>query len=293
MFIIDNVVKMYYSIYLQGKGRCFLLSNKILGFVGCGNMASAIINGIVKSNTFPSNKIFVYDINHDKCDALKSKTGINIANSILELAKNCNVIFLAVKPQNFADVLASLKPVINEQILFVSIAAGISTDYIVNSLECGCPVVRTMPNTPLLIGKGATAICRTKNVKDEDFILIQSIFSACGSVTVLNERQMNAVISVNSSSPAYIYLFAKSMLDSAVKQGVDADTALQLICQTFIGSAEMLQKSGYSPEELIKMVSSPGGTTLKALDVLYSSNFEQIVDNAMQACTNRANELGK
>mgnify|MGYP000876383029 FL=1 len=269
------------------------MSKKILGFVGCGNMASAIINGIVKSNTFPANKIYVYDINQEKCNILKSKTGINVVSSINNLAENCNVIFLAVKPQNFAEVLASLKPIVNEQILFVSIAAGISTAFIIKNLECRCPVVRTMPNTPLLIGEGATAVCRTQNVSDEDFLLIQSIFSSCGTVTVLKESQMNAVISVNSSSPAYIYLFAKSMLDSAVKQGIDKDTALKLICQTLLGSAEMLLKSGYTPEELIKMVSSPGGTTLEALEVLYSNNFEQIIDEAMKACTNRANELGK
>ncbi len=264
-----------------------------MGFVGAGNMAGAIINGIVGTRTFPENRIFVFDTNRDKCEELKIKTDINIVASTAELAENCDIIFLAVKPQNFAEVLEALKPVVGEHHLFVSIAAGISTSFITDSLRYDCPVIRTMPNTPLLIGKGATAMCRTANVSDENFTFVQSLFGACGTVTVLNESQMNAVISVNSSSPAYIYLFAKAMIDSAVKQGIDADTALQLICQTFEGSAGMLRQPNLTPEGLIKMVSSPGGTTLKALDVFYEHGFEQMVDDAMTACTKRAEELGK
>lgn len=224
---------------------------------------------------------------------IENSSSVHTAGSLAELAQNCSIIFLAVKPQNFAEVLTDLKANVDEHTLFVSIAAGISTRYITDSLGCQCPVIRTMPNTPLLIGKGATAICRTPNVSDEDFALVQSLFSACGTVTVLDETQMNAVISVNSSSPAYIYLFAKAMMDSAVQQGIDADTALSLICQTFEGSAQMLRQPDLTPETLIKMVSSPGGTTLQALDVLYKSGFEQMIDSAMKACTKRAEELGR
>lgn len=269
------------------------MEEKGLGFIGAGNMAGAIINGIVGTKTFPTQKIYVYDINTEKSEALKKKAGIQSVPSLDELVKNCSILFLAVKPQNFSEVLADLKPFVNDRILFVSIAAGISTSYITRELGCNCPVIRTMPNTPLLVGKGATAMCKTANVADEDFQLVQSLFAACGTVTVLDEKQMNAVISVNSSSPAYVYLFAKAMMDSAVKQGIDAATALELICQTFEGSAEMLRQPGLTPESLIKMVSSPGGTTLKALDVFYAHHFEGIVDEAMKACTKRAEELGK
>ncbi len=270
-----------------------LLKEKILGFVGAGNMAGAIVNGIISAKTFQPQKIYVYDINSEKQKELQSTAGVNAAESLPLLIENCDIIFLAVKPQNFLEVLSEIKPVVNENKLFVSIAAGISSQYIIASLGCNCPVIRTMPNTPLLIRKGATAVCRTENVSDEDFDLVKSLFVACGTVTVLNESQMNAVISVNSSSPAYIYLFAKAMMDNAVKQGIDADVALQLICQTLEGSAGMLRKPEMTPDALIKMVSSPGGTTLKALDVFYESGFEAMVANAMIACTKRAEELGK
>lgn len=269
------------------------MKEKILGFVGAGNMAGAIINGIVGTKTISPQRVYVFDIHKEKREALQLSAGIHTAESLTELAEKCDVLFLAVKPQSFPEVLADLKPVVNEQKLFVSIAAGISSQYIIDSLGCDCPVIRTMPNTPLLIGKGATAMCRTGNVPDDSFDLVKSLFSACGTVTLLEESQMNAVISVSGSSPAYIYLFAKAVIDSAVKQGIDADTALQLICQTLEGSAGMLRKPNTTPDELIKMVSSRGGTTLKALDVFYAHDFEQMVDEAMTACTKRAEELGK
>jgi len=269
------------------------LKEEIIGFVGAGNMAGAIINGIVGTKTFSPEKIYVFDIHKEKREALESSAGIHTAESLTELALKCDVLFLAVKPQSFPGVLSDLKPIVNEQKVFVSIAAGISTKYITDSLGCNCPVIRTMPNTPLLVGKGATAMCRTENVSDHSFNLVKSLFSACGSVTILDEGQMNAVISVSGSSPAYIYLFAKAIIASAVKQGINKETALQLVCKTLEGSAEMLRQPNTNPEELIKMVSSKGGTTLKALDVFYEHNFEQIIDDAMTACTKRAEELGK
>lgn len=264
----------------------------MLGFIGAGNMAGAIINGILGSDVQPAGRMMVYDINADKRAFFQTK-GLLAASSAGELVHACDMIFLAVKPQNFAEVLQEARETVRPEKLFITIAAGISTRYITDMLRCGCPVVRAMPNTPLLIGKGATALCRSGNVTDEAFALVQSFFAACGTVTTLKEDEMNAVISVNGSSPAYIYLFAKAVVDSAVRQGIEADTALKLFCQTLVGSAGMLLESGSTPEQLIKMVSSPGGTTLKALEVLYGNEFEKTIDQAMLACTRRAEELGK
>ena len=150
-----------------------------------------------------------------------------------------------------------------------------------------------MPNTPLLLSQGATAMCRSQGVTDEMFETVEEFFSSCGTVSELEESQMNAVISVNGSSPAYFYLFAKAMLDNAEKQGIAKEVALPMIAQTLIGSAGMLVYSGKTPDELIEMVSSPGGTTLEALNVFYQHDLEKIVDEAMLACTKRAEELGK
>lgn len=269
------------------------MENIKVGFIGGGNMANAIISGVAAAKEFPTEQIYVYDRHEEKLRMLKQKSGISTAGSEKEVVETCDIIFLAVKPQSFPELLPVIKPAVNERKIFVSIAAGISSSYITGSLSCSCPVIRAMPNTPLLIGKGATSICRTENVTNEAFAFVRSLFAACGTVTVMEESQMNAVISVGGSSPAYIYLFAKAMADSAVKQGIDAQTALEIICQTLEGSAEMLRQPGYTPDSLIKMVSSKGGTTIAALDVLYKNNFEQIIDEAMNACTKRAEELGK
>lgn len=255
-------------------------------------MAGAIIHGITSTDTFPGKNLMVYDHHPDKCDALRASSGVQVAESAGALAGTCGVVFFAVKPQNFPELLEEIKSSVTERTVLVSIAAGITTHSIVSLLGHDCPVIRAMPNTPLLIGLGATAVCRTENVPDDVFSLVKSLFAACGTVTELEEEQMNEVISVSGSSPAYFYLFADAMVKSAGKQGIDAETALGLICQTMKGSAEMLLRSGKTPEELIRMVSSKGGTTLKALDVFYVRGLERTVDEAMLACTKRAEELG-
>lgn len=263
-----------------------------VGFIGAGNMAGAIIRNIVKLNTITEKNVHIFDVNWEKCEELH-KIGVKVCTSIENLASCSDIIFLSVKPQNFPDILDLLKGNITEKKIFVSIAAGISIQYIQKALCCNCPVIRTMPNTPLLLAKGATAICRSYNVSDSSFELVKSFFEACGTVTILEENKMNAIISVNGSSPAYIYLFAKAIIDSAVKQGISQNVALELVCQTLEGSAAMLRQPNTTPEELIRMVSSPGGTTLQALDVLYKYHFEEIIDEAMLACTKRAEELGQ
>ena len=265
-----------------------------LGFLGAGNMASAIINGILSADIFPKSSIHIYDISEEKCAAFQEK-GITAESDPIQLTESCDMIFLAVKPQNMEELLSSIRIAgIDLGVkIFTSIAAGISTSYIQQTLGVDCPVIRAMPNTPLLIGQGATALCKTANVPDSMFDLVHGIFSSCGMVHVIDEAQMNAVISVNGSSPAYIYLFAKAAVDYAASQGIDPSVSLPLFCQTLKGSAAMLTDSGHTPEELIRMVSSPGGTTLAALDVFYQHDFSKLVAEAMDACTRRAGEIGK
>lgn len=260
-------------------------------FIGAGNMAGAIIEGILSKKVCEASDIGVIDISREKCKKF-AKRGINVYDTYEAAAKNSDIIFLSVKPQNYDEVLDALRGYTDGKII-VSIAAGISTKFIKSKLGKDSLVVRAMPNTPLLLGCGATALCHVAPVTDQQFDKVKRIFEAGGSVDILPEDKMNAVISVNSSSPAYVYLFAKAVIDGAVKQGIDYDTAKGLIAKTLEGSAKMIMSSGYSPDELIKMVSSPGGTTLKALEALYEHDFEGAIIDAMQRCTKRAEELGK
>ena len=150
-----------------------------------------------------------------------------------------------------------------------------------------------MPNTPLLLGKGASALCPSDNISDEDKQIVYNMFAGSGVCEYITEEHMNEIISVNGSSPAYIYLFAKAMADYAQECGIDYDKAMNLICATLEGSAKMLKESGDSADTLIKKVSSKGGTTIAALDCLESLGFYDAVKKGMAACTKRAEELGK
>lgn len=262
-----------------------------VGFIGAGNMATAIVDGMLRAGMAAPPQIVVCDKSEEKCALMRQK-GCTVAGDAAETVRSCNLVFLAVKPQNYEEVLRSVQAAVTSDTLFVSIAAGISTAYVERLSGCR-KVVRVMPNTPLLLGMGATAICRGAKVSETEFDRVKSIFEASGVVKVLPEDQMNAVISVNGSSPAYVYLLAKALIDGAEQQGIDRETALCLVAGTLSGSAKMLLESGHSPDELIKMVSSPGGTTLEALKVLYDRGFENALIDAMQACTRRAEELGR
>lgn len=265
---------------------------KKVGFIGAGNMATAIIKGLMAQNSGKADFINVFDTDENKC-SLMNELGASVCKSGCEVVEKSDIIVLAVKPQNYSDVLQAIKPAVNENKTFVSIAAGISIGYVQSALDCICPVVRVMPNTPLLLKKGASALCPSDNISDEDKQLVYNMFAGSGVCEYIAEEHMNEIIAVNGSSPAYIYLFAKSMADYAQKQGIDYDKAMNLVCATLEGSAEMLRKSGDSADVLIEKVSSKGGTTIAALDKLNEHGFYEAVQDAMDACTKRAEELGK
>lgn len=256
-------------------------------------MATAIIKSVIVSGRIKASDITVYDIITDKYKAFK-EMGVNCAQTVSEACEASEVILLAVKPQDYETVLKQISEnVSGKKKIFISIAAGISTSYVCNVLRGEFPVVRVMPNTPLLIGFGATAISRNPLVEDRIYTKICGLFAASGTVVSLDESQMNAVISVNSSSPAYVYLFAKAMIDNAVTQGIDRAVAADLVYQTLKGASEMLIQTKSDPDALIKMVASPKGTTEAALKSLYNDNFSEIVSNAMNACTRRAEEMSR
>lgn len=265
--------------------------SKHIGFIGAGNMATAIINGIISKSVAKPEEVAVIDLDTEKCKAF-AKDGVKVCSSYDELTNFSDIIFLAVKPQNYDEVLVKLAGNTTNKTI-VSIAAGISTSYIKSKLGEQTHVVRVMPNTPLLLGCGATAMCKVSPVTDEEFNDIENIFMSAGTVSVLPEDKMNAVISVNGSSPAYVYLFAKALINGAKSQGIDEITAQELVVKTLEGSAAMIKSSGKTIDELITMVSSKGGTTLKALEGLYENNFESTLVDAMERCTARAEELGK
>lgn len=276
-----------------------------IAFIGVGNMASAIINGMISPNNperIDISNIVLYDKLSTQTQHL-SALGAVVVNSVKAAAENADCVMLCVKPQNFPEILPLLSEVPGaENKLYITIAAGI-TIASVSSAVGGAPVVRVLPNTPILIGKGVSAICKSTNVNDDDFAFACNIFSSSSKILVIEESQMNRMISVTSSSPAYVFLFIKAIYEGAIAQGlvkskdnpqgIDESDIISGICDMLIGSAELMKSSTKTPEEQIQTVASKGGTTEQALLCLNDYKFCEAVVSAMQKCTDRADELGK
>lgn len=277
---------------------------KKIAFIGVGNMANAIISGVTSREESPMsfNDIVLFDRNTEKMSALADR-GTNIVGSIAEAVGESDCVVLCVKPQNFPEVLVEMSACEEiESKLIVSIAAGITTETVEKALG-NVSVVRVMPNTPMLIGKGVSALCRNRNVSDSDFDFACSIFSSSGDIILIREDEMNRIISVTGSSPAYVFLFIKAIYEGAVAQGllrkegeqcgICEKDLMDSICNTVIGAAELMKSGGKTPDEQINIVCSKGGTTERAISVLQDNDFCGTVVLAMEKCTERADELGR
>lgn len=265
--------------------------NKI-GFIGAGNMATAIIKGIVNSQLGKDSQIFVTDIDVDKGKMLE-KYGVNFLPTSADIAKECKYIFLAVIPQVMPTVLNEIAPHVTDDTVLVSNAAGLSAEYFKSRINENVKIILAMPNTPLLIGHGATAISYAEPTSEDELSFVHNIYSSCGEVALISADKMKEVIAINGSSPAFIYLFAKGFIDYGISQDIDEESVKRLFAQSLIGAAKMITDSGHDVDELIKMVSSPGGTTVAGLSELNNGDLLGTVNNACNACTNRAYELGK
>lgn len=265
-----------------------------IAVIGAGNMATAILMGAKKAGKMPLDTFIVTDKMPEKLKEMK-RLGFCTADSAVEAVRESEFFLIAVKPQDVEALLSSIRegcPDIGAK-KAVTIAAGISSDYICDKLGCKIPVVRVMPNTPMTLGYGATAICRNGLVSDKDYSKICGLFAYGGEVASIKEEQMNAVIAVNSSSPAYFFEIVRIMTAYGVQNGIEEKVAATLARNAMLGSAKMLIESGKTPEELIAMVKSPKGTTAAALDSFAADGLEDTFKHAMDACTKRAEELGK
>lgn len=262
------------------------------GFIGVGNMCSAILDGIVKSGKPSATDIYLYDTDDTKCDRF-IRNGMKACLSAASVARLCDVLFLCIKPQIMPKVLKELSDAVKDGAVVVSIAAGISAEKISSALKNTDKIIQVMPNTPLMLGEGAVALSATDSVSTEEFAKVYEIFSSCGVCRRIPLDKMNEIIAVNGSSPAFIYLMTKYVCDVAEENGIDREVAKALFCQSLIGSAKMMTDSGMEIDKLIEMVSSPGGTTIQGLNAMRENGAEKVVREAFDACTKRAYELGE
>lgn len=267
---------------------------KRIVFLGAGNMASAIIKSLNDVD------ICIYDKNKNAYDKFNEIKDINIkyANTAGEAIEYSDYIILAFKPQNMEESLTGLyneagNPCKYKSKLFISIVAGITIKRICELLKTEAAVIRTIPNTPMMVGKGVIAVTKNNLVNDADFEFVCDIFKKTCEIITVPEEHINPITSVTSSAPAYVYLFIKAIYESALEQGLNYENMLSIICNMVVGSAEMLLKTGMLPDDMIKMVASPNGTTEAALKVFYENNFNDIIKKAMINCTRRAIELSE
>lgn len=260
------------------------------GWIGAGNMAHAILGGILKTGLLSPDRLAVSNRTPEKLEAYCAR-GLYTTTDNLALLRRCDVVFLAVKPQVLDGVLEQISAAAAGKCV-VSIAPGFSVAYLKKRLP-GCHVLRAMPNTPLLVGKGVTALVEAPEVPAAFFDAVTEIFSAAGTVTVIREEQMNAVIALSGSSPAYFFTFADAMVKGAAGLGIDPTQALRLAALAMEGAAKMLLETGETAGTLTRQVCSPGGTTLAALTAFRAYKLDDAVAQAMERCARRAGELGK
>jgi pyrroline-5-carboxylate reductase len=263
-----------------------------IGFIGAGNMAGAIVGGVINWGLYSPCDIGLYDVSEEKREHYTAQ-GHPFYHSAEELVAACDIIVLSVKPQVFPAVLPEVKKAMTAEKLLCSIAAGITAQYIQSEIGFPCKVVLVMPNTPLLLGAGAAALARVEPTTQAEFDAVKALFSAAGIAEEVTPAQMNATIPIHGSGPAFLYQFAKTIVEEAEKAGIAPDVANRLFCQMLVGSARMMTESGMTHAELIKMVCSPGGTTLAALDAMEKAGYSASISAGYEACIRRAIELSK
>ena len=262
-------------------------------FVGAGNMAGALIRGLIGTGTVPADRIIAADPDQDRLRALEAELEIRVTSDNAEAVKDATVAVLAIKPQVFAQVLPGLSVALPPDALLISIAAGISTIIIERSFPDGSRVVRTMPNTPALVGAGASAIAGGTHATDDDLELAETLFRSVGIAVRVPEEQIDAVTGLSGSGPAYVFAMIEALRDAGAREGLPEETALQLASQTVFGAARLLLDEKEAPEVLRDRVTSPGGTTRAGLDALAAAGFADAIMGAVRAATRRSAELGK
>jgi pyrroline-5-carboxylate reductase len=262
-----------------------------IGFIGTGNMGSSIIKGILSSKFEKSENINIFDLDKEKVNNLVKEYGVNAVNSEKELAENCDIIILSVKPHIIPVVLKNLSGNVKKDTIILTIAAGISISVIENALGEDKKVVRTMPNTPAQVLSGMTAVTFNKNIENSEKEIIFKLLNSFGKSVEIEEKLMHAYTGISGSLPAYVYMFMEALADGGVLCGMPRNKAYEIVAQTVAGSAKMLLETGKHPGQLKDEVCSPAGTTIEAVRVLENGNFRGNVIEAVAACTEKSKEM--
>jgi pyrroline-5-carboxylate reductase len=261
------------------------LKTKTIAFLGAGNMGEALIRGLLKAQLVPPQQIVAVDVRPDRLEQLHRELGVRTAAEL----PAADVVVLAVKPQQLSTAVSSARS--TPATLYVSIAAGVTTNRIEVMLGNKARVVRAMPNTPALVGAGAAGLCRGTHATDEDLAVAEMILGAVGVAVRVDEKLLDAVTALSGSGPAYVFYVTEALIKGGIEAGLSRELARQLALQTVAGAAKLMTESGEAPAELRRKVTSPGGTTEAALKVMADRKLTEILVEAMQAAARRSREL--
>lgn len=267
------------------------MKNDMIGFIGLGNMAKAMIGGMLEKGIVKAEQIIGSAKTEHTVKETAERFHIRAVSDNREVAEHAGILFLAVKPQFMADVVDEIKDCITDDILIVSIAAGKTIEDITKMFGKKVRLVRCMPNTPALVGEGCTGVCRNENVTEEEMNRVMELLTSFGTASEVTEGLMDAVIGVSGSSPAYVFLFIEAMADGAVAAGMPRKQAYEFAAQAVLGSAKMVLETGKHPGELKDMVCSPAGTTIEAVKVLEEKGFRGAVVDAVLACVKKSRDM--
>ena len=262
-----------------------------LGFIGCGNMASAIMGGILKNGLMEASDIIGADVFAPSREKVKDTLGIQIAENNRQVVEQAEAFVLSVKPQFYAEVIAEIKDLVREDQLVITLAPGKTLAWLESQFEKPVKIIRTMPNTPAMILEGMTAACPNAYVSEEELEYTCTILRSFGEVEVVPEKMIDAVVAVSGSSPAYVYMMIEAMADAAVAEGMPRSQAYKFAAKAVMGSAKMVLETGKHPGELKDMVCSPAGTTIEAVKVLEATGFRSSLMQAMEVCAEKSRSL--
>ena len=264
-----------------------------LGFIGCGNMAQAMITGILTQKVVSPQELIVSNPREEKTAKLKDEFGIITTTDNKEVAKQSDILVLSVKPQVYPAVIKEIRDEVSSEQIIVTIAAGVSMEAAERQFGKEVKIVRVMPNTPALVGEGMSGLCCNDYVTEEEPDLVHKMFESFGKAEKITENLMDAVVGVSGSGPAYVYMFIEAMADAAVAQGLPRKQAYTFAAQTLLGSAKMVLETGQHPGELKDAVCSPAGTTIEAVNVLEKKGMRSAVIEAVTAAAKKNHQLGK
>lgn len=269
------------------------MKRKKLCILGTGNMGDAILSGILSARLYKKGDVIVSDISEERLSKVKSKHGIETIQNNIEACTSSRFIVIAVKPGSMKSLLEEISDTISESNVIISVAAGVSISRIHGWLKKDVPVVRVMPNTPVVVKEGITAIAASPGVKDDDLSVIKMVFDSMGKTVVLGEEYLNAVTGLSGSGPAYVFTIIEALSDGGVKVGLPRNTATLLAAQTVLGAAKMVLETGSHTGILRDMVTSPGGTTIEGLHQLETAGIRAALISAVEHAARRSKELEK